>query len=247
MIKFKKLFQHLVPRFIKHLINPVPNRVNNFVISAVNEAHSGNLVLDAGAGECRFKAPLKNKRYFAIDAAWGDPTWSYSGLDVVGNLDSLPFESNVFDCIICTQVLEHVQEPQIVLNEFFRILKQDGVVCITAPQGGGVHQAPHDYFRFTCYGFQYLLEKAGFIEISIKPICGYFGYLANRFTFLPKALFWHIKNRWLRLIMFPIELLSYFLFVLVFPIILNAIDFLDHKRDFTLNYLVKCEKPKSIS
>jgi SAM-dependent methyltransferase len=241
---YHKLFKRLFPDFIKRYIDPVTYEIDTFVISVVNASGVGNRVLDAGAGECRFKPRLKNKSYVAIDAAWGDATWNYSQLDAVGALDRLPFTSGVFDCVICTQVLEHVQEPQLVLNELFRALKQGGVICLTAPQGWGVHQAPHDYFRFTNYALQYLLEKAGFESLSITPSCGYFGYLANRLTVLPKQLFWHIKKRWLRIILFPVELLSYFFFVLVFPLLLNAMDIIDRDRDFTLNYFVKGQKPQ---
>jgi len=69
MIMFTKLFQNLSPHFIKRLIDPGTYRINEFVISVVNEAKSGNLVLDAGAGECRYKSLLEDIRYVAIDAA----------------------------------------------------------------------------------------------------------------------------------------------------------------------------------
>ncbi|PQP35667.1 hypothetical protein C6A37_01510 [Desulfobacteraceae bacterium SEEP-SAG9] len=244
MTMYRKLFERLFPNFIKRIIDPVTYKIDTFVISVVNESGTGNLVLDAGAGECRFKSCLKNKTYVAIDAAWGDSTWNYSQLDAVGALDRLPFTSDVFDCVICTQVLEHVREPQLVLNELFRALKQGGLICLTAPQGWGVHQAPHDYFRFTNLALRYLLEKAGFENLSITPSCGYFSYLANRLTLFPKQLFWHIKRRWLRITVFPVELLSYFFFVLAFPLLLNAMDFLDRDRNYTLNYFVKGRKPK---
>jgi hypothetical protein len=55
-------------------------------------------------------------------------------------------------------------------------------------------------------------------------------------------MFWQIKSWLLRIILFPLELLSYVLFVAIFPIILNSIDFLDRKKDYTLNYFVKAKK-----
>jgi SAM-dependent methyltransferase len=233
----------LVPGFARHLIDPATSSIDRFVISTMAELESGNLVLDAGAGECRFKDKLKKDvRYVAVDTSWGDQTWDYSNIDVAATLENLPFDSNVFDSIICTQVLEHVREPQILLNELFRTLKEGGIICITAPQGWGIHQAPHDYFRFTRYALFYLLEKARFEQITITPSCGYFGYLANRLTVLPKVLFWQIRKKWLRLLLLPLETVSYGLFVILLPVILNAIDFLDRKKDFTLNYLVKGKK-----
>lgn len=240
---YLRLYEKLFPRVLKKLIEPVAGRINEFVLSAVNKTNSDGLVLDAGAGESRHKGLVKNRKYIAIDAAWGDEEWNYSNLDVIGDLVRLPFSMDVFDCILCIQVLEHVNEPQKVLNELFRILKQGGIICLTAPQGAGVHQPPNDYFRYTNYGLTYLFEKAGFEIMELKPICGYFGYLANRFTVLPKTLFWQIENKWLRVILFPFEMVSYLIFVVLFPIILNTFDFLDRKQNYTLNYMALAKKP----
>lgn len=242
MVPFQKIFHYIVPGFLKRVIDPETNKIDQFVISNVSERGNENLILDAGAGECRFKNQLRYARYIAVDATYGDQSWDYSKIDVASSLDCLPFGSDIFDIIICTQVLEHVQEPQRVLKELFRTLKRGGVVLISAPQGWGVHQAPHDYFRFTCYALSYLLEQAGFEQITTTPSCGYFSYLANRLTVFPKALFWQIKSKFFRIVLSPLELLSYVLFVGVFPIILNTMDFLDRKKDYTLNYLVKGTK-----
>jgi SAM-dependent methyltransferase len=243
MIKLKKIYQEYVPGFLKRVIDPATTQIDEFVESFFSEIPPGCLVLDAGAGECRFKDKFKQKlHYVAVDTTLGDQGWDYSKIDVISYLESLPFDSRVFDSIICTQVLEHVKEPQVVLNELARTLKEDGMICLTAPQGWGVHQPPHDYFRFTNYGLSYLLQKAGFAEISITPSCGYFGYLANRVTVTPKILFWQIKNKLVRILLFPLEIISYLFFVLLLPVILTTIDFLDSKQDYTLNYLVKGKK-----
>jgi len=239
----KKIFHKFVPGFIKRFIDPVTASIDKFVESSFSEVEAGSLVLDAGAGECRFKDKLEGKlRYVAVDTAWGDHEWDYSKIDVISHLENLPFASRLFDSVICTQVLEHVSEPQVVLTELSRTLKEEGMIYLTAPQGWGVHQPPHDYFRFTNYGLSYLLQKAGFEEITITPSCGYFGYLANRLTVIPKILFWQLRNKWMRIVLFPLEIISYFLFVILLPVILNAIDFLDHRQDYTLNYLVKGRK-----
>ena len=242
MVILQELFHKLCPGIIKRRIDPLTYNIDQFVISSVYELGPDKLLLDAGAGESRFKSQLKNVRYIAIDTAWGDPGWDYSKIDIIGSVDRLPFDFNVFDVVICNQVLEHVKEPQLVLNELFRVLKHGGVVCITTPQGWGVHQAPHDYFRFTSYALSYLMKNAGFKKITITPSGGYYSYLANRLTVFPKTLFWQIQNNWLRVILFPLEILSYIFFVIVFPLMLNSVDFLDRQQDYTLNYFVKGTK-----
>lgn len=228
--------------FLRNLIDAESKRISDFIRSSASEIARDSIVLDAGAGECRFKAFFKDHQYIAVDAAYGDETWDYSNIDIVSSLDNLPLEDNAVDAVICTQVLEHVNEPQQVLNELYRVLKHGGALYLSAPQGWGVHQSPHDYFRFTNYGLQYLLEKSGFNISYIKPSCGYFGYLANRLTVLPKTLFWQIENPVMRFLFLPFELLSYMIFVLILPVVLNLMDPLDKERSYTLNYFVKAVK-----
>jgi SAM-dependent methyltransferase len=74
----------------------------------------------------------------------------------------LPFPSQGFDTVLCTQVLEHVPRPELLIQEAFRVLRTGGQLILTAPQTWGLHEQPHDYYRFTSYGLRYLLEDAGF-------------------------------------------------------------------------------------
>lgn len=232
----------LVPKKLWHLIDPTSYRIKDFISKMGDELPGGSYVLDAGAGETPYKKFFEGHHYFAVDTQWGDPGWDYSKLDSVGDLTALPFNQNSFDRIICTQVLEHVNEPEKVIREFSRTMKKGGCLYLSAPQGWCVHQAPYDYFRYTQYGLEHLLNKTGFKMISATPTCGYYGYLANRLTVFPKTMFWQIENRILRIALFPLELLSYVLFVLVLPVLLNLMDGMDKKQDYTLNYMVKAVK-----
>ncbi|MCP4147743.1 MAG: class I SAM-dependent methyltransferase [bacterium] len=244
MIKhiIKKARQNALTKKIGTLLDPTSSRIEKFASSLAAALPQGSRILDAGAGEIPFKKYFSKQQYIAVDTQWGDLEWDYSKLDTVANLTSLPFQNEKIDGILCTQVLEHVNEPFLIFSEFYRVLKPGGLVYLSAPQGWGVHQAPHDYFRYTKYGLIYLLEKAGFKINTVKQTCGYFGYLANRLTVFPKAMFWQIRSKILRLLLSPLELLSYFLFVLIFPLLLNAIDFLDSKQDYTLNYMITAAK-----
>ena len=47
--------------------------------------------------------------------------------------DKLPFEDNSFDVVTMLAVLEHLNEPQKMVNEVFRVLKKDGIFCGTVP------------------------------------------------------------------------------------------------------------------
>lgn len=230
--------------WVLRLLDPSSHRVERLAAELAAALPDKARVLDSGAGESPFKRYFDRHSYIAVDGGWGDEAWDYSSLDALCDLTVLPFADNSLDAVLCTQVLEHVNEPALVLAEFQRVLKPGALLYLSAPQGWGVHQAPHDYFRFTRYGLEYLLRKAGFHVNSVKPSCGYFGYLGNRLSVLPKILFWRIRPWPLRLLFAPLEIAFSIVFFILFPLLLNAVDFLDRRRDYTLNYLVKAEKPK---
>lgn len=47
-------------------------------------------------------------------------------------------------------------------------------MILQAPFQWWVHEAPYDYFRYTPYGFRYMLEKAGFVDVIVEPQSGFF-------------------------------------------------------------------------
>lgn len=60
--------------------------------------------------------------------------------DVKMDIRKIPFDDNTFDAIICNHVLEHVDEADLAMREFFRVMK---------PGGWGIFQVPVDYTRET--------------------------------------------------------------------------------------------------
>ena len=242
MHKLSQLFHKITPKPLKRIIASSDFDIAKFVRNASVEMSEGALVLDAGAGQCQYKGLFSKQKYVGVDAAYGDSKWDYSHLDHVCDLTKMPFSNEHFDHAVCTQVLEHVPYPQNVLNEIGRVLKKDGTLYLSAPQGWCEHQKPHDYFRYTRFGLEILLRNAGFEIESIEPAGGYFKYLGNRITYLPKAIFWNIRHLFFRIIFLPIEIVISLICFLILPIVFNLIDFLDTKKDYTLNYLVKARK-----
>src|SRR6185437_11964911 len=136
---------------------------------------------------------FQNSRYVAVDLGVGDKTWDYHKLDAIADLLALPFPEFTFDGCINIVTLEHVREPGCALREIARVLKTGGVFLTVVPHEWEVHQSPHDYFRYTRHGLEYLLQKAGFTDIRIQPVGGYFRLLARRLLnglqFFPVLLF----------------------------------------------------------
>lgn len=213
--------------------------VYRFVADEAEKSPRGVTVLDAGAGRAYFAPLFRDRFYVPVDDMRGDRNWDYGKIKTGANLDRLPFKDGAFDLIICTQVLEHVPEPLLVLRELGRTLTKDGKLLITVPQGWREHQEPRDYYRYTRYGLEYLLEKAGFKRWRIEPRGGFFRFMGAHIRDLPEFMFGDLmKKRWF----FPVTFLMKAIFMVVLPFVCCYLDVLDRKKVLTNGYSCKAEK-----
>ena len=132
--------------------------------------------------------------------------------------------------------MEHVAEPAEILKEFKRVLKPGGEAFVIAPLVRRQHQAPHDYFRFTEYGLEYLFKKVGLEKVYIKHSNGYvetatqYAYFFQRGLNAPKwvsSIFNFIHRYIIEPIGFALEKLD------------NG-----YGRDFTLYFYARVKKEK---
>jgi SAM-dependent methyltransferase len=214
-----------IERYVLHFETVIEAAVARFA----KDVPDGSRILDAGAGEGRYARYFGRCCYTGVDLGIGDPAWDYSSLHALADLAALPFASGSFDACLNIVTLEHVREPAAVIGELARVLQPGGRLLLAVPHQWEVHQAPHDYFRFTRYGVRYLLEGAGFTEISIRPAGGLFRLLSRRLLnalqFFP-ALAWPLAA----LVLVPLAL------------ILPAFDSLDRECSFTLGYICTARK-----
>jgi SAM-dependent methyltransferase len=162
--------------------------VNAFVRAAAERAPAGACVLDAGAGECVYRPLFEGRRYVAIDRGVGDGAWDYGRLDARADLERVPFARASFEFVLCTETLEHLARPARVLAELRRVLKPGGTLALSVPFLHPVHQAPHDYYRYTPYGLRHLLGEAGFVVESLQAAGGFFTFLHLQLGDLPSHL-----------------------------------------------------------
>jgi len=162
----------------------------------IKNAHLYKGVLyDLGSGESPFKDFFLEyaQQYIAVD--WAG-SFHKTKADIAADLNKpLPIESAVADTVVSLSVLEHLCEPQMMLNEAFRILRPKGAMVLQVPWQWWIHEAPYDFFRFTPYGLKYLFEKAGFADVVVEPQSGFFtmwilkmNYFSMRFIRGPRIL-----------------------------------------------------------
>jgi SAM-dependent methyltransferase len=216
-------------RHILHFEVQIEDAVNHLAASLPEGAR----VLDAGAGEGRYRDRFARQLYCGVDLAVGDAAWDYSRLDAQADLSHLPFRDGTFQAALHIVTIEHLREPARALAEIARTLEPGATLLVAAPQDWEVHQAPHDYYRYTRYGLQYLLEQAGLEAIEIQPAGGYFRLLARRL--LNGLQFFSGGVRWLGFL--PAALL------LAPPaLLLPFLDGLDPHQNFTLGYICRARK-----
>ena len=124
------------------------------------ETYAAGKLLDIGCGNKPYQSwtEAKVSEYIGCDIVQS----SSNKVDVLCQANNIPIESNSFDTILSTQVIEHVEDHQGLVNEAYRLLKQNGYFILSGPMYWNLHEEPYDFFRFTKYGFKYILEKAGF-------------------------------------------------------------------------------------
>ena len=136
-------------------------------------------LIDLGCG----KAPLfgvykrhSNSQQF-LDV---EDRLEHARLDYQASLnESLTVVRRSFDSAILSDVLEHLERPEVALKSIRGILNEKGVLLMTVPFLYGIHEAPNDYRRFTMYGLKSELSRAGFTKIEIYELGGVISVLVT--------------------------------------------------------------------
>jgi ubiquinone/menaquinone biosynthesis C-methylase UbiE len=153
-------------------------------------------LLDVGCGALPYKAMFDGH------------VSEYVGLDFVenplaqlrGSAEALPVEDASFDVVLCTQVLEHCDDPARVVSELRRVTRPGGRVLASTHGVQVYHPSPTDHWRWTHTGLELLFTRnADWSAFSIVPGGGtsacigmllncYIDLLAKRLHVLPLSV-----------------------------------------------------------
>lgn len=120
-------------------------------------------ILDVG-GRIQPYRPLLNGRireYYSVDLVAGPC------VSAVGRAEYLPFASNQFDLVFCTQMLEYIPCPQEAVDEIHRVLRPSGCLFLSAPAVFPRDSDP-EYWRFLPSSLQLLLRHFAQVEIAAE-------------------------------------------------------------------------------
>lgn len=150
----KKNQHYIVTQYI---VNDIANYIPLFA--------KGKL-LDIGCGNKPYEGIIEPSiiEYIGCDIIQS----SLNVVNVICPANELAFESESFDTVFSTQVIEHVADYQGMIRETYRVLKPGGCAIFTAPFAWELHEEPYDFFRFSKHGLKHIFSENGFKIELIK-------------------------------------------------------------------------------
>ncbi len=170
---------------------------DEWVAAQLKTIPPGARILDAGSGEQKYRPHCQHLDYVSQDHEAYDGkgdgvgghvvSWTYGKTDLVCDIASIPEPDASFDAVLCTEVLEHVPDPVVVLTELARLLKPGGKMILSVPFCSFTHFAPYHFSTgLSRYWYQEHLKRLGFDQIDCVPNGNYFEYLAQEIRRLPQ-------------------------------------------------------------
>ncbi len=159
--------------------------IRSAIFKALTESlavFNGDL-LDVGCGKMPYKSYIIKhsdvSQYTGLDIETAINYDDNIKPDVTWDGVSMPFADSRFNCAFATEVLEHCPNPEVVMKEVFRVLKNEGVFFFTVPFLWNLHETPHDEYRYTPFSLKRHLENSGFSDIRIKATGGWHASMAQ--------------------------------------------------------------------
>lgn len=147
-----------------------------FTFMAKRRAHSAvarearGTVVDIGCGDCSLRSGLRpTDRYVGVDYPSTAKTLYRSLPDLFADAARLPFTDRMVDAVVMLDVIEHLREPESAMAEAARVLDEGGQFYAHIPYMYPLHDAPHDYSRFTEFGIVYRMQHAGLVVERVEP------------------------------------------------------------------------------
>lgn len=156
------MFKSKMKKVAKRLSrDPLNTMLADFVVSIPE----GSKVLNIGSGGEVMEVIRKNLRpNVEIVSTDIDPGRQP---DLVDDITDTKIDPVSFEYVICAEVMEHVREPFKASENIHKILKPGGKVFVSTPFQFPLHDAPHDYYRYTEFGLMNLFKN--FTSAKVEP------------------------------------------------------------------------------
>jgi SAM-dependent methyltransferase len=148
--KWSKFYDLLIK-----VLSPVFTQMDlkKFIKGNINDE---TVAINLGSGNSNISEKITNVDIFP-----------YENVNMCCDINNIPLAEASVDVVINIAVLEHVANPENVVNEIFRILKRGGIVYTYFPFMQPYHASPYDYSRRTIEGLKILHKKFDIKELRI--------------------------------------------------------------------------------
>jgi SAM-dependent methyltransferase len=218
-----------LPTWLRRLataMDPAGRRIRRDLHRVAHTLPIADRVLDLGSGRAPYARLFPHHQYVTADL--------FAAADVRCDACALPFRSGAFDLVLCSEVLEHVPDPDATLKDVRRVMRPGGALVLTTPLTWGVHE-PRDYHRWTEMGLRQMLARHHFQVESLTARGGILLTLGSMLQVVPWQLYGDAKQR--RPWHTALFVITYGL-LLPLALALAALDGLDRRRGFTHGYVV---------
>lgn len=154
----------------------------NEVLDEFEKFRKTNKMLDVGCGPGLFLIEAKKRGWEVYGTEFTDKQLNYlkdKGINTLkGKLTNDSFEDELFDVIISSEVIEHINNPIEEMQQFHRLLRKGGLVYITTPNFNAIEryllkgdyeiiEYPEHLSYYTPTTIDLLLTNNGFKKLKI--------------------------------------------------------------------------------
>ena len=186
---------------VRHLANDLIDRFVAEELARQCELQSAARFLDIGCGDLRYRRYTEFAGWYRV---FGDFAPRAAGISIQFDAHQLPFQTDCFDVVLMTEVLEHLSEPRQALADIARVVRKGGTFVFTVPFLWGLHEVPYDFFRYTEFGLSKMLSEAGFQIVYFQRranlvgvVMVYFGMIVGGIVEAIRRIGWLAPVGWL--------------------------------------------------
>ena len=165
-------------------------KILNSALNKQIQKYAKGKLLDIGSGEKPYAKMIKPYVIEHVGLDHKNTLHDKSRIDLFGTAYDIPTKDESFDTVLCTAVLEHLEEPDKAIKEAHRVLKRGGYAIYAVPLFWHLHEEPRDFYRYTKYGLKYLFEKNEFKIIELKPLSGFIVTFGQELVYF----LWHFRR-----------------------------------------------------